>query len=226
MIVCTTLWEPVVAIPEIALRRLCEIARLLERLADGGREIIFSDEIGDKTGIPPYQVRKDISYLGEIGTPGRGYLIRDLHEHIVASLELKAKQPAVLVGAGRLGTALLNYVNLPKANIAYVAAFDNDPRKIGREENGVPIMSAAELVPFLKKRGITTAVLTVPQATAQDIFNQLVAGGVTAVLNFAPLSLLVPEGVVVHNIDFSLEFRLLTAVRSLKRGVIQRRKKE
>ena len=212
-------------VPEIALRRLCEIARLLERLTAAGRVIIFSDEIGEKTGIPPYQVRKDISYLGEIGTPGRGYQIQDLHAHIVTSLELSAKQPAVLVGVGRLGSALLNYVNLAKANITYVAAFDNDPRKIGHEENGVPIMSGTELVTFLKKRAVTTAVLTVPQDTAQEVFDQLVTGGVTAVLNFAPVSLIIPAGVVVRNIDFSLEIRVLSAVRSLKRGTIRRKKK-
>jgi redox-sensing transcriptional repressor len=215
-----------VEIPVIAIRRLCEIVRLLERLTAGGRELIFSNEIGEKTGIPPYQVRKDISYLGEIGTPGRGYNIRDLLDHILTALDLKVRHPAVLVGVGRLGSALLNYVNLATSNITYVAAFDNDPRKIGHEENGVPIMSMADLAALLKKRSVATAVLTVPHDSAQAAFDQLVAGGVTAVLNFAPVSLIVPEGVVVRNIDFSLEIKALTAVRVLKHGAARRRKKE
>lgn len=202
------------AIPEISLRRLCEIARLLERLAEQGREIIFSDEIGKKTGIPSYQVRKDISYLGEIGTPGRGYNVRQLLGHITQSLGLVSKRKAVLVGVGRLGAALLNYINLSRANFSYVAAFDADPLKIGAIENGVTIYAISEMTDFVREKGVETGVVTVPQEAAQSVVDQLIKGGVTAILNFAPVPIRVPEGVAKRCIDFSLEMKILTATKS------------
>lgn len=203
------------AIPEISIRRLCEIARLLERFLLAGREIIFSDEIGQKTGIPSYQVRKDISHLGEIGTPGRGYNVRQLLNHINSSLNLARKRSAVLVGVGRLGSALLNYVNIAKANFTYTAAFDSDPMKIGKSENGVPIYSTSDMIEFLKGHKVEIGVVTVPQEVAQVVVDQLVAGGVGGILNFAPVPILVPEDVVKRSIDFSLEMKVLTAIKSM-----------
>lgn len=211
-------------IPEISIRRLCQIYRLLERLKEAGREIIFSDEIGEKTGIPSYQVRKDISYLGEIGKPGRGYNVSELFEHIKSSLKLCVKRKAVLVGVGRLGSALLNYVNLPKANFEYIAAFDSDPIKEGKSEGGIQIYSSGEMAPFLKKHNVEIGVITVPQEAAQAVADDLIKGGVTGILNFAPVPLKVQENVIARCIDFSLEMNILTAIKSFVQEKAEKKK--
>jgi redox-sensing transcriptional repressor len=202
-------------IPEVSIKRLCEISRLLERLSEAGREIIFSDEIGKKSGIPAYQVRKDISYLGEIGTPGRGYNVKDLLNHISSSLHLQEKRKTVLVGVGRLGSALLNYINLAHANCDYVAAFDSNPEKIGTQENDVPIYDISLMLDYVRDNDIEVGVVTVPMDVAQEVVDTLVEGGVTGILNFAPVVIKVPEGVVKRCIDFSLEMKILAAVKSL-----------
>jgi redox-sensing transcriptional repressor len=210
-----------VNIPEISIQRLCGIYRLLERLLESGREIIFSDEIGEKTGIPPYQIRKDISYLGEIGKPGRGYNVKELLDHISSSLGLDKKKRAVIVGVGRLGSALLNYINLPKANIDYIAAFDTDPMKVGNSEGNIPIYSTNDMLEFVKKNKIEIGVIAVPQESAQTVADVLVKGGVCGILNFAPVAIKVPENVITRSIDFSLEMNVLTALKTIsisKRG--------
>ena len=200
-------------IPRISIKRLCQVVRLLEQLMEAGREIVFSDEIGSRTGIPSYQVRKDISYLGEIGTPGRGYNVRELYDHIAGTLGLKNKRKTVLVGVGRLGSALLQYVNISKGNFEYCAAFDNDPQKIGTTENGIPVYGMEEVSSFCRENSIEMGVVTVPRDVAQDVVDKLVEGGVTGILNFAPIAVMVPEGVVRRCIDLSLEMKILTAMK-------------
>lgn len=203
------------AIPEISIRRLCQIFRLLDSLRESGREIIFSDEIGEKAGMPSYQVRKDISYLGVVGKPGRGYNVQELLEHIQSSLNLCTKCKAVIVGVGRLGSALLNYANLAKANFEYIAAFDSDSRKKGKTEGGTQVLSSEDMSAFLNQHSVDIGVITVPQEEAQNAADSLIEGGITAILNFAPVPLKSPENVVVRCIDFSLELNILTALRSL-----------
>jgi len=206
-------------VPEVSIRRLCEIYRLLEQLKKAGREVIFSKDIEKHTGIPAYQVRKDISFLGEVGTPGKGYLIADLLEHIKTSLKLHQKRRAVLVGVGRLGSALLNYIRLAESSLVYLAAFDADPRKVGKKEGDVPVYALSEMCEFIRENNVEIGVITVPADSACKVASLLCKGGVSGILNFAPVSLQVPCDIVVRSIDFAVEANILGALISLTSAV-------
>jgi redox-sensing transcriptional repressor len=200
-------------ISELGIRRLCRIVGVLECLALSGRELIFSDEISQKTGTPAYLVRKDISCLG-IHMPGRGYHIKELLGHLTRALTLSDKKEAVLAGAGKLGSALLNCQSPLNGILDFAAAFDSDPLKIGRTVNGVDIRASDEMLAFLSDRRVDIGVVAVPPESAQTVSDTFVTGGISAILNLAPVQITVPAGISLRSLDFALEMKLLTAAKN------------
>ncbi len=182
------------------IERLTKYLRCLENLPQ--EDYISSEDLAEKMGFTAAQVRKDLSNFGEFGVRGKGYQVRTLHSDIEKILGVHKTNNVIIIGLGRLGSALFAEPEFTKESFNIVGLFDNSKDKIGSEINGIKIRDTRDLQYFIEsKEGIETAILTVPKGAAQDITDTLVKYGIRAILNFAPIQLNVPEKVVVENID-------------------------
>lgn len=196
-------------ISDAVIRRLPVYLRYLTYLDSLGVKTVSSQELGEKLGMNPAQIRKDLAYFGEFGRKGVGYEVRYLIEKIRQILKLDRPIPLCLVGAGHLGHALCHYTMYRQDNLRIVAVFDNDPAKIGREIGALRIQPIEELPETVKAKGIRIGIISVPADAAQRVADLLVEAGIVAILNFAPVNLRVKEGVRVHHADVTLELHSL-----------------
>jgi redox-sensing transcriptional repressor len=197
-------------IPERAITRLSIYLRCLEELLADGTAAVSSQQLAERFGLNSAQVRKDLAYFGQFGVRGLGYYTEELKGNLERILGLNQQWEVALVGLGNLGSALLNYRGFQQRGFRLVAAFDNDPSKVGMRIGRVPVFDVERIVPVLKRRRIKMAVIAVPAAAAQGVTNQLVAAGVNAILNFAPTQLSVPKRVKVQNVDLSVMLKTLS----------------
>jgi len=195
-------------IPDETVRRLPVYLRGLIVSADQGREHISSQSLADFVGVDAWQIRKDLSYFGDFGTPGVGYNIERLARGIKKTLRLDTIRRAALVGVGDLGSALLSYPGFRMYGLDIVAAFDVDPKKVGKTVGGVEIEDPAQLG-TLRQRDISLAIVAVPRAAAQATVDQLVAAGVRGILNFAPSKVTASKRVKVITLDIAMELARL-----------------
>jgi redox-sensing transcriptional repressor len=195
-------------IPDETVRRLPVYLRGLMVSADQGHEHISSQSLADSVGVDAWQIRKDLSYFGDFGTPGVGYNIEKLARGIKKTLRLDVIRRAALVGVGDLGSALLAYPGFRLYGLDIVAAFDADPNKIGKVVGGVEIEDPAQ-IGALRQRDISLAIVAVPRAAAQATVDQLVAAGVRGILNFAPSKVTAPKRVKVITLDIAMELARL-----------------
>ncbi|MBN1521406.1 MAG: redox-sensing transcriptional repressor Rex [Candidatus Aureabacteria bacterium] len=202
-------------IPKLAIRRLCIYKRMLSRLLEKEQETISSKELGKLTSIPDYQVRKDISFIGEIGVARKGYNIKKLNDHIINSLGLIEVWNTAIVGVGQLGTALLNYPRLKEMGYNILCAFDIDPKKIGKKTGGITIFPSDRITPTVRKNQIKIGIICVPPGAAQTVCDALAKGGIRGILNFAPIALNIPAHIVKREIDFTVELEFISAVLNL-----------
>ena len=199
-----------VKIPEKTVTRLSIYLRCLEELEADGVGSVSSKQLAERFGLNSAQVRKDLAYFGQFGVRGLGYYIAELKHNLERILGLKQDWEVVLVGAGNLGSALIAYKGFQARGFRVSIAFDTDPAKVGQHIDGVVVMDAAKLVHTLRKRKVKIAVVTVPAGVAQAVADLLVNAGVTAILNFAPTQLAVPEGIKVQNVDLSVLLKTLS----------------
>lgn len=197
-------------IPDIIIGRLPIYLRALQRMAENGSQTTSSQELGESVGISAAQIRKDISQFGEFGKQGTGYRITYLIEKLREILKVDRIWDVAIVGAGDMGHALANYPGFVNRGFQITMVFDNDAGKIGQKIGKYIVMDAAEMVEKIREAGITVAMLTVPAAAAQEVADQLVKAGVRAILNYAPISLNVPEGVKVQHIDPATHLQRMT----------------
>jgi len=188
-------------IPDIIIGRLPVYLRALQRLADKGVLNTSSQELGEMIGISAAQIRKDISQFGEFGKQGTGYSIPFLVERLRDILKVDQVWDMAIVGMGDIGHALARYNGFANRGFNVTMIFDNDAHKIGQKVGDFEIFSTSTLVEKIKQSKIKIAVLTVPATAAQEIADQLVKAGVKAILNYAPISLNVPDEVHVQYID-------------------------
>jgi redox-sensing transcriptional repressor len=141
---------------------------------------------------------------------GLGYYIAELKHNLERILGLKQDWEVALVGVGNLGSALIAYKGFQARGFKIATAFDADPAKAGQVVGDVQVLELAKLVPTLRKRKVKIAVIAVPAVAAQSVADQLVEGGVTAILNFAPAQITTPEGVKVQNVDLSVLLKTLS----------------
>lgn len=188
-------------IPDIIIGRLPVYLRALQRLAEKGIQTTSSQELGEIVGISAAQIRKDISQFGEFGKQGTGYSIPFLIERLRDILKVDRVWEVVIVGMGDMGHALARYNGFSNRGFHVSMIFDNDPQKIGQKVGNYEILDTAVMAEKVKANKIKLAMLTVPAAAAQEMADQLMKAGVQAILNYAPISLNVPEGVRVQYID-------------------------
>jgi redox-sensing transcriptional repressor len=197
-------------IPRKTVYRLSLYQRALQRLKANRIDTVSSAALAKAAGVKPTQLRKDLTYFGQFGTRGLGYSVGALSEKLTEALGRTHLQPVILVGAGQLGSALLRYPGFAKEGFEVVAAFDLDPSRKRERDLGVKILPMTKLAEFVRERKIKMAILTVPGHVAQEVTNEMVAAGILAVLNFAPIILQVPEHVVVNNVDLAIELENLS----------------
>ena len=190
-------------------KRLSLYLRCLKGLEKNGVTRIKSSELSKMTQVGSATIRRDFSHFGELGRSGYGYDVNDLIKVFSDMLETKEEKRIALIGCGNLGQALLNNNFRRNENLNIVCAFDNDPEKVGKELCGYFIHSIDEMDEVLAEEKITVAISMVPSQNAQAAIDQVVANGVTAILNFAPDPLKVPDNVHVHYIDLTSELQTL-----------------
>ena len=197
-------------IPRKTVYRLSLYYRALQRLRANKIETVSSAALSKAAGVKPTQLRKDLTYFGQFGTRGLGYNVDALSQRLTEALGTTTLQPVILVGAGHLGSALLRYQGFAKEGFEVVAAFDLRVSKTREKELGVKLLPMSKLTEFVNRERTRMAILTVPGVVAQEVANELVAGGVLAILNFAPIILQVPDNVVVNNVDLAIELENLS----------------
>ena len=197
-------------IPNSTIERLAFYSRPLEALLKSGPPIISSEKLAGLCGVNPAQVRKDLAYFGEFGVRGVGYEIRDLLKEIKKILATDRKRTLCIVGMGNLGISLVEDENFRKRGYLFVAAFDSDARKIGRQlPCGLTIEREGKIRELVRELDIEIGLITTPSRAAQRITEMLSAAGVRAILNFAPIQVRTPEGCIVENVDFSVKLESL-----------------
>jgi redox-sensing transcriptional repressor len=198
------------AIPEATVPRLSQYLRKLQELKSRGKRTISSRELADAVGANPAQIRKDLSYFGEFGTRGVGYDAGLLISELKQQLGLDRSWNVIIVGAGKLGTALALYRGFEKQGFNLIGMFDADPNVIGSDRGAGPVKPIGELENFLERNDVHIAIVTTPAEAAQEVIDRVVAAGVPSVLNFAPIRATAAEPVILRQVDLSTELMTLS----------------
>lgn len=188
-------------IPEVVVRRLPLYIRTLSDLLAAGITTVSSTSLGDTIGVTAAQIRRDLSYFGKFGKQGKGYNVRSLIEEIKHILNLDQTWAVAVVGIGHLGEAVAQYGGFGSNNFPIVALFDHSPHRIGTRIGNLSVQSIDELPAAVRQHDIRVGILAVPGATAQEVTDRMVAAGIRAILNYAPVILQAPPHVKVRNID-------------------------
>ncbi len=199
-------------ISELTTNRLSVYLRCLNTLSAAGIKTISSQALAEQFNLNSAQIRKDLGYFGEFGVRGVGYYVQDLRAHITEILGLDRPHRVGIIGAGRLGTALANYRGFERSNFTVVALFDNDEAKIGQRigSDKIRVHDVKTIARVVTEEAVDVAVIAVPARAAQRVLNQVMAAGVKAVLNFAPVSLNVRLGVKVKTVDLTTSLESLS----------------
>jgi redox-sensing transcriptional repressor len=196
-------------IADSTVRRLSLYLRFLEEFEGQGIETISSGALAERAGTTSAQVRKDLSFFGSFGKRGLGYSVVELAQSLRQILGLTRRYRVVLIGAGKIGSALVQNRGFRRQGFEFVSIFDRDPGKIGEQLGGVRVEDVAYLEASLGKHPADIAVVVTPAEVAQSVADRLVGLGIKSILNFAPLQLVVPADVTVKTVNFALELEAL-----------------
>lgn len=206
-------------IPEATIKRLSTYINCLERLGAENNPVISSEMLGESCQVSPAQIRKDLSYFGEFGVRGVGYDTRKLEGEIKDILGLNHNWPTTVVGVGKLGQALLNFAFFREHGFKIIAAFDSDPAKIGNTiSDRVTVMPTDDIESIVARENIRIGIITTPAEAAQQVADQLVAGGIKGILNFAPIKVKVPEEITLRNVSIISELDNLAYLLTRKKN--------
>jgi redox-sensing transcriptional repressor len=197
-------------VSDLVIGRLPLYLRTLTLLDEAGQEFVSSIELGRKLGLGSAQIRKDLSHFGGFGKQGTGYEVKYLREEIAKILHVDRDWAVALAGFGDLGRAIVHYGGFATKWFHIEAIFDNDPVKIGQEFNGTIVQDIANLGRVIAEQQIRVIIITVPASAAQEIADQAIEAGVRAILNYAPITLKVPEEVHVQHIDLITHLQQIT----------------
>ncbi len=198
------------AVPKAVVSRLSLYLRELQRLIRDGQETTSSSQLGQMLGFSDAQVRKDLAYFGHFGHPGIGYRCDELVQAVRRILGTDRDWPVAIVGTGNLGTALLGYKGFGHQGFRIVAAFDVDAGKVGGSIVGVPIYDIERLPEVVDQQRIKLGIIAVPGPAAQGVADKLVAAGVEGIVNFAPVTLVLPTSVSQIGVDLAIELEQLS----------------
>ena len=197
-------------VPEVVVLRLPQYVRALADLLRRNVQVVSSQQLGAQLQMTPAQIRKDLSYFGRFGKQGRGYPVSYLLGELRQVLGLERTWNTCLIGIGRLGRAIISYPGFTPEGFNIVAAFDAAPSEVGQSIGPLVVQPFSDLDSTIRERDIRIGIVAVPANHAQEVIDQLVKCDVSAILNYAPISPQVPEGVHVRNIDPILSLQSMT----------------
>ncbi|MBP6670498.1 MAG: redox-sensing transcriptional repressor Rex [Gemmatimonadales bacterium] len=197
-------------IAESTVRRLSLYLRFLEEFEEQGTETVSSEALAARGGTTSAQVRKDLSFFGSFGKRGLGYSVGELVQKLREILGLGRTYRVAMIGAGKIGSALVQYRGFLQRGFEIVAIFDTDLSKVGKAWNGLTVRDIRELEAEFRRQPVDIAVIVTPAEAAQAVADRCVSLGVKAVLNFAPVQLSVPDDVVVKTVNLALELETLS----------------
>ncbi len=192
------------------IKRLPKYYRYLGMIEEKGIIRISSQELSSITGLTASQIRQDLNHFGGFGQQGYGYNVKELKNEIEKIIGIKEEYSAILIGAGNLGHAIVNYEGFKNNGFNIVAVFDTKNELIGKKLAGVPVYSIDKLEAFIEKNNVTIGVLTLPKNFAQQIADRLVHAGVKGLWNFAPIDLVLPDEIVLEDVHLDESLYTLT----------------
>ena len=209
-------------VPESTIRRMSMYYRLIESLVEKGVEQISSDEIGSIQGFTSAQIRKDFSFFGSFGRRGLGYNTKELKKRIAAILGLDHVWRVAVIGAGSIGSALIQYPEFITHGFNICLVLDNDPYKIGRPIGPLVVKDMGMLEDEFKREAIDIAIIAIPAKFAQTVTDRIVTTSIQGILNFAPCQLIIPPQLVMRQENMALELEVLTYfIRNKSRNAIE-----
>lgn len=197
-------------ISESTIHRLSLYFRALSLLEKDNYETVSSKELARREKLTPAQVRKDLSFFGSFGTRGLGYPVKELKAQIATILGIDRTWRVALIGIGNIGSALVSYKEFSRQGFQIVKLFDNDQRKIGSNHKGIVVSDVRNLEQELRDSQIEVVIVAVPATVAQYIVDDVIKGGIKAILNFAPVHLKVPDDVYIRHENMSMELEYLS----------------
>ena len=197
-------------ISESTVRRLSQYFRTLKYLQEEGIKTVSSEMLAQHNGVTAAQVRKDLSCFGAFGRRGLGYNVADLKHNIGKIMGLNRAWSVALAGVGNVGRALIDYDQFRLQGFKIKMAFDSDPAKIGKTIHGVEVRDERNLERDIRAEKVDIAVIAVPAYASQSVVDKIVAGGIKAILNFAPVNLNVPSGIFIRNENMAIEIEALS----------------
>ena len=197
-------------IADSTVRRLSAYLRFLEDFESRGLSTISSEELANRGGTTSAQVRKDLSFFGSFGKRGLGYSVPELAGRLREILGLEREWGVIIVGAGKIGAALAQYRGFRQRGFSILAAYDNNPEKIGVQLEGIAIRDIDRLEADIRLEMPDIVVLTVPTEQAQELVDRVVRAGVRAILNFAPTQLQAPPDVTIKTVNMAMELEGLS----------------
>jgi redox-sensing transcriptional repressor len=201
---------PLKRIADSTVRRLSLYLRFLEEFENAGLTTVSSEELAARGGTTSAQVRKDLSFFGSFGKRGLGYQVGELTQSMRRILGLERDWRVVIVGIGKIGSALAQYEGFQQRGFRVVGLYDSDPAKIGREVYDLPVRPIESLTEDNRERPVDIAVIAVPAAAAQRVVDQVVAAGITGIMSFAPIQLHVPADVTLNTVNMAMELERLS----------------
>ncbi len=191
-------------IPEKTIERISRYRNLLNDYYSKGNEHIYSYELAAMANTNPAQIRQDIMNVGYSGSPRKGYIINDLINCISNVLDSEDVTKIVLIGAGNLGKAILNYYKGNRPKLSIVAAFDNDQNKINRVVSGVRCYHINEAQEIIKEKNITVGIIATTGDAVDEAKDVLIQAGIKAILNFTSIPIKVPPNIYLEEIDITV----------------------
>ena len=198
------------SVPSATVPRLSQYLRKLQEMQARGTTTVSSRQLAEEVGTNPAQIRKDLSYFGEFGIRGVGYEVDHLIDELKKCLGLDRSWNAIIIGSGKLGTALARYRGFEKQGFNLLAMFDASKSVIGKNRGVGPVLPTDQLEQFIREHGIDIAIVTTPAGVAQNIIDRAVAAGVPSVLNFAPIRAHVDKPAILRQVDLSTELMILS----------------
>ena len=197
-------------IADSTVRRLSAYLRFLEDFEDRGLSTISSEELARRGGTTSAQVRKDLSFFGSFGKRGLGYSVPELAVRLREILGLGREWKVIIIGAGKIGAALVQYRGFKQRGFHILAAYDSNREKVGTSLEGIPVRDISQLERDVSRDAPDIAVVTVPSESAQGVVDRVVKAGIRAILNFAPTQIQVPGDVTVKTVNMAMELEGLS----------------
>lgn len=188
-------------LPKKTVQRLSRYRRLLVKYKYIAEPYIYSHDLARLLNLNPVQVRRDLMLIGSSGNHRKGYNVNELNDLIGETIDSKGPENIGIIGAGRLGNAILNYVSGEDVNLKVEAIFDIDPQKTGKKFSGVTCYDITRLGSIVKDKNITVGVIAIPSEFATSIASILINSGIKSILNFTSVHLDLPKSVYLKEFD-------------------------